>query len=256
MGNTNFAYYIVNPGRALFLQTGPTAPPLAGAAEVQSATTAALPGNYVFLLEHSAAPSTGTFRKAGMLQLDMAGNIVGGRETGDPSGVITGGTLALAAGGRGLLSYTINTGASLIDRSAVIYILDPSTFFMMSTDTPDSFPGIGLAQQVQPGNLATGAFSYNVAELGQNNLLEVGQLIVRGTAGASSATLSGITYVNNNGTLSSVALAGTMPETSGKVRVAPLLGSQTAAMIFYVRGPNGAALVGTSPDVDGRLELQ
>jgi Bacterial Ig-like domain (group 2) len=234
--------------------------------------------NYAFLLNHTASAQNGTFEKAG--QIDFCpcinGPEVGGisndqeYEAGDnQEWGIGDGSRNFSPSGRGLFDYPVYNGSVQEERNAIAYVVTNSAsadtttgssrFFMMSTDSGDTTPGIGYADFINavPTDLPpAGSYTLSITNIGNANLLEVGQ------AEFSGAQMSGIAYVNNNGLLSTVAIGGSMIPSAGATMsgdgrglIAPFT-STTSSLQAYSVGSQGLILVGINPDINGRMEPQ
>ena len=133
--------------------------------------------------------------------------------------------------------------------------------YMMNTD--DATPGVGSADylDVEANSMpAAGQYAFSAVDLGATNLMELGQTTID-----AGGNVSGIAYVNNNGTLSTVAVSGMYsPSTDtsnggdGRGQIKPF-NSVSSSMTAYNVGTTGFILVdtgGTTPGVSGRMEPQ
>ena len=234
--------------------------------------------NYAFLLNHTASVQNGTFDRAGQIDFCPCVNngVVGGisndqEDEGSDNqewGIGDGGR-NFSPSGRGLFAYPVYNGTTQEQRNAIVYVVTNSAgtdtatgssrFFMMSTETGNTLPGIGRADFIDavPTNLpSAGAYTFSVTSIGNTNLLELGQAVFSGS------NLTGITYINNNGALSTVAINGEIAPsvsvtTSGDGRaVISSFNSTTSSLHAYSVGSLGLILVGVNPDVNGRMEPQ
>lgn len=231
--------------------------------------------NYAFLLNHSASASNGTFEKAG--QLDFCPCSGGGvnydREDdaadGQDWGIGTG-SRGFSTIGRGLISYPLINSTE--KRDAIVYVVSnnggsgtatgSSRMYIMNTDSGDTTPGVGVADFINavPTDTPTaGSYVFSATTIGQTNLLELG------FATFSGSTVSGIAYVNSNGSLSTVAINGsfaastntniTSGDGKGTISSWPI-NSGTTTIGAYSVGSNGLILYDSKTNINGRMEPQ
>ena len=145
-GDSNFAFYVVSPGRVLFVQTDSFAT-TSGALDVQQGgpfSTASISGNFGFLL--SGETSNGATAISGQLIADGAGNLTATEDVNEAgiltSGVALDGTYTIASNGRG--SATImGTGVTTQLR---FYLVSPSRVNLVGVDSSQIFLGIAVKQ--------------------------------------------------------------------------------------------------------------
>jgi uncharacterized protein YjdB len=302
LGSATYAYYTINASKAYFIENDTSAgTALAGTAELQTATvnnttlhfiepltpedsavdcgpTPALEPycNYAFLLEHAANAQNGTFEKAGQIDLcpcalgginfDREDDAVDGKDWG-----IGTGTRGFSAIGRGLFTYPVINGSG--NRYAIVYVVSntlgsgtttgSSRFYMMNTDTganSDGSPGIGVADFINGVPTAVpsaGSYAFSATSIGSTSLLELG------VASFSGSNVTGIAYVNNNGSLSIEAVSGTFTPSSntnitsgdGKGTISPF-NSTTSSLGVYSVGSQGLILLDPTTNINGRMEPQ
>jgi hypothetical protein len=299
LGTATYAFYTVDSTKAYFIETDTTGAALAGAAELQTAKANSVspPGdiepltpestpsgycvvsatgqpdcNYAFLLDHTASTQNGTFEKAGQIGFCPcnSGGIDFDREDDDADGktwVMGTGSRGFDTTGRGLLTYPVINGSTMGgNRYAIVYVVSntpgtgmttgSSRVFMMNTDSGDASPGIGVADFIDAAPQAVpvaGSYAFNATSIGDTNLLELGQVDFSGS------NLTGIAYINSNGTLSTVAVSGTFaPSTTlgdGRGAISPF-NSTTNSLTVYSVGSQGLILLGAKPDINGRMQPQ
>ncbi len=299
LGTANYAFYTISASKAYFIETdsvaGSTA--LAGVAEQQttvqplSAENPISPCdslgdeptcNYAFLLNHAASADNGTFERAGQLNFckcSTNGGIEYAHED-DSDGTtwtVTAGTRPFdtSAPGRGVLHYTVANSANPggVPRYAIVYPVSrtvsevttqaASRLYMMDTDTTS--PGVGTADfiDVDLGNVTTnpmpaaGTYVFSATNIGNSNLLQLGLVTFD-----SSGNATGISYINNNGTLSAVPVSGVFTPTTdttnggnGLGTISPFNGI-TSSLTGYNVGSKGLIVLNSKSLINGRLELQ
>jgi len=302
LGSANYAFYTISASKAYFIETdaGSGATALAGLAEQQTATVndttdgyiepltpETAPSdcgpnapalepycNYAFLLNHAANAVNGTFERAGQIDLcpcGMSGGINDDQEdenSDTQEWTIGGGSRNFSPIGRGGFTYAVFNGATQEQRNAIAYVVTnvagndtttgSSRFFMMSTDAEVS-PGIGSADfinAVPTDAPSPGSYTFSATNVGNTNLLELGQAVFSGSE------VTGIAYINSNGSLSIVAVSGTFapsttPTTSGDGRglISPF-NATTSSLHIYNAGSQGLILVAADLSVNGRMEPQ
>jgi hypothetical protein len=308
LGKATYAFYTVSASKAYFIETdsGAHTTALAGMAELQTATVPLAPENspsdcgdsatalepycnYAFLLTHAASAQNGTFEKAGQLDFcpcdngGIIGGITGHLEDDYADGeewTIGSGSRDFDATGRGLFAYPVSNSATQGYRFGIAYVvstnpgtntaLGSSRLYVMNADFADASPGIGVADFIDavPTEVpAAGPYTFSATSIGNTNLMELGQVVFSGS------NVTGIAYVNNNGTLSTEAVSGTFaPSTKtavsgdGKGTISPFNGTTTSVGVYSV-GSRGLILLGAStnnggidvllkPFINGRMEPQ
>jgi len=308
LGKATYAFYTVSASKAYFIETdsgaGTTA--LAGVAELQTATVPLAPENspsdcgnnapalepycnYAFLLNHAASAQNGTFEKAGQLDFcpcdngGIIGGITGHLEDDYATGeewTIGDGTRDFDVNGRGLFAYPVSNSGTQGYRFGVAYIVstNPGTttalasarLYVMNADFANTSPGIGVADFIDAVPTAVppaGPYTFSATSIGDTNLMELGQVAFSGS------DVTGLAYVNNNGTLSTEVVSGTFaPSTNsavsgdGKGTITPF-NSTTTSLGVYSVGSKGLILFGGStnnggvevlvkPYISGRMEPQ
>ncbi len=295
LGAAGYAYYTIDNTKAYFIETdgtsGSTA--LAGVAEQQTAVEVLSPEdptspcesgdaestcNYAFLLNHAASAQNGTFERAG--QFNFCACTTGGgidhaneNDSDGSTWTLTSGTRLFNSSGRGVLQYdvanTANPGGET--RYAIAYTVSrtqsstitqaSATFYMMNTDSTS--PGVGEADFIDVDLTtlntmpAAGIYALSASNIGNTNLLELGQVALD-----ASGNMTGISYVNNNGVLSAVAVSGVFtPSTdvtnggSGLGTISPFNGI-TTSLEGYVVGSESLVVLNTKSFINGRLEMQ
>jgi hypothetical protein len=230
--------------------------------------------NYAFLLLHAANAQNGTFERAG--QIDYCPCAQGGinndreDETDGATWTIGTGTYGFSPIGRGLLRYPVVNGSSNENRYAIVYVVSnspgtdttsaSSRFYMMSTDSGDTSPGVGIADFINavPTDVPTvGSYAFSAANIGNTKLLELGLAVFSGS------NVTGIAYVNDSGTLSTEVINGTFSPSSNSNVISgdgrgsiSSFNSTTTSMGVYSVGSQGLVLVGTGQGISGRMEPQ
>jgi hypothetical protein len=233
--------------------------------------------NYAFLLEHSGNATNGVFEKVGQLDFcPCSGGGVNYDQEDDASGggqnwQIGTGSRGFNTIGRGLISYPVHNGnTSGGNRYAIVYVVSnspgtdtqtgSSRMYMMNTDSGDTTPGIGYGDfinAVPTDAPANGTYTFSAANIGKTNLLELG------VASFNNSNVSGIAYINNNGTTSTAAVTGTFAASTntnvtagdGKGTISPFDGTTTSFGAYSV-GSNGVILIDTKTGVSGRMQIQ
>jgi hypothetical protein len=290
LGTANYVFYTVDNKKAYFIEMDPLgSTALAGVAELQTQIQPLSPENppspcvkgtgneatcnYAFLLTHAANSQNGVFEKAGQFNFCICngGAIDHDIEDDDMDGqtwTITSGTRPFDSFGRSSMTFKVSHGTTNSTRSAIAYVvrrtatLDYTTssarIYLMNTDASDSFPGVGAMDFIDAvANAApvAGPYAFSLTAVGDANLLQLGQIVFDGLSNAT-----GITYINNSGTLSAVAVGGVLAMNSGDTAdgrgiLTPFNGT-TSSLTTYSVGTQGLILLGTGPDVSGRMEVQ
>ena len=146
-GDSNFAFYVVSPGRVLFVQTDSFAV-TSGALDAQQGgpfSTASMSGNFGFLL--SGETSNGATAISGQLIADGVGNLTATEDVNEAgilaSGVALDGTYSIASNGRG--SATI-TGTGVMATQLRFYLVSSSRVNLVGVDSSQIFLGIAVKQ--------------------------------------------------------------------------------------------------------------
>jgi len=287
--SVNFVYYVVSPSKFYLVssETGSGAELLAGVAEKQG-TLGILGGDYMFLLDHAATPATGTFEKTGRMTLN-ANILAQGSEAEDLSSSsvqdesfpFTGGSyLDPDVNGRGTISTAITANVQP-NRFFVYYAIDSTRAYMMETTANCGNPSTcsGGAFRAAIGELegggsvtlpVAGSFIFSSIELGEANMLQIGQLVSDG-----SGHLTGIAdIVNHAGDQTMVGISSAAVNSTALGNVPTGLCSTACPFEFgftpsnvsnlsvkdylvYVR-PDGnrTVLLGYQPDIDGYIDIQ
>jgi len=298
-GNSvDLVYYVVSPSKFYMVGTDAGAglvDLLAGQAETQG-TLAAFSGDYTFLLDHAATPSTGTFEKTGRMTL-AGGSAPTGSESEDlstsavqdQSFAFSGGTYTdPTAGpqGQGTISALVAATPSAPNRNFVYYAVDSTKAYMMQTTAncggpPSTCDGgafrAAIGELEGGGSVALpvkGDFIFSSVELGELSIggqnLQIGQLISDG-AGNLSGIVDAIKHAGGSDvTISSVAVSSTQldgvpsslcPSNSCLFEYGFTPSNVQALAVknylVYVR-PDGnrAVLLGYQPDIDGYIDIQ
>jgi hypothetical protein len=286
----HLVYYMVSANRLYLMSVDPGAAGVnvvAGIADAQTTPVASLSdGDYTFLLDHGATASTGTFEKAGKFTLTggavaqaSQGSIVedfSSNTVQDQTFVInpaTAGTCSAGlTNGRGNVCFSVTLNGVASDRNFVIYPVSASKAYLLETTAFNNSGSAGRAglgeMETSTASSATGLpvagdFIFSQSELGETNLLQVGQLESDGNGG-----LTGI--------IDFVAGAGGASPTISAAAVSPKVGWVMAAVagfpfdysitpqnifveknFFYMR-PDGnrVTMLGFFPDTDGSMDLQ
>jgi Big-like domain-containing protein len=280
----HFVYYMVSASRIFLMSTDSASGVdiLAGMADAQTSVAALTDGNYIFLLDHGASSTTGTFEKMGEFTLS-SGAVTQGSTHEDfslqtsqdqhfvinpPAPGACSGTLD--ANGRASVCYTVTLGGQPSGRDFVIYAVNSGKAYMLETAPPlnqsASAFRAGVGEMETSTASATlpvaGDFIFSQSELGENNLLQIGQIGSDGKGG-----LTGISdYVSNasasNPTISAEALAPNvgwmMTPVSGFMFDYSLTPQHIAQEYFFYVRPDGnrTVMLGYFPDTDGFMDLQ
>jgi hypothetical protein len=213
----SLVYYVVSPNKFFMASANTeTSEIFAGQAESQG-TLAAFSGDYTFLLDHAATPTTGTFEKTGRMSL-ASGAITQGSEAEDLSSSavqdqsfdFSGGTYTdPTAGpqGQGTISGIVTSTGVPLNRYFVYYAVDSTKAYMLQTTANCTQAGVntcdGGAFRAAIGEFegggstllpVSGDFIFSSNELGELVLgncspcgqnLQVGQLVSDGSGGFS-----------------------------------------------------------------------
>ena len=292
--SVNLVYYIVSPSKFYMVSTGSTEL-LAGQAETQ-ATLAAFSQDYVFLLDHAATLTTGTFEKTGRMTL-AGGLITSGSEAEDlSSSAVQDQSFALSGGtytdptagpnGQGTISAIVTATGIPPNRNFVYYAVNAQKAYLLETTSncgnPSTCSGgafrAAIGEMVGGGNVAlpvAGDFMFSSVEVGELSIggqnLQVGQLISDGNgnltgivdavkhAGGSDAAATTVV-------VSSTSLDSTLPTGLCSTTSCPFeygfTPSNFAALavqnyLVYTRPDGtGGVLLGYQPDIDGYIDAQ
>jgi hypothetical protein len=293
--NVDFVYYVVSPSKFYMVgsDTGTGSELLAGQAELQGAL-ATLSGDYTFLLDHAATPTTGTFEKTGRMTL-TGGSVATGSESEDlSSSAVQDQSFAFSSGvytdptvlsqGRGTIGAVVTATGVAPSRNFVYYAVDSTKAYMMETTANCGSPSTcsGGAFRAAIGDLEGGGsvglpvlgdFIFSSVELGELSIggqnLQIGQLISDG-AGNLSGIVDAVKNAGGTATISAVVVSGTpldpVPTVLCSTASCPFEYGWTPSnfsalavknYLVYVR-PDGkrAVILGYQPDIDGYMDFQ
>lgn len=285
----DFAYYVVSANKFFLVSTdtGSGMELMAGQAETQTAPAPLTASDYTFLLDHAATPTTGTFEKTGRMTLSSL-IVTSGSEAEDlSSNTVQDQSLQFDAtsstytnpdaNGRGMINTNVvaSTGVTLLARDFVYYAVSANKAYMMETTCPSCSAGAFRAAigELDGGgsaaNLASGDYIFTSYELGEANMLQIGQLVSDG-----AGHLSGVVDIVNHAGASNMQISeaavgstslGSVPA-SLCLTACPFESSFTPSNItslsvinYLVYGKSdgtGAVLLGYNPDIDGYIDLQ
>lgn len=208
--SVNLVYYIVSSSKFYMVSSGSTEL-LAGQGETQ-APLAAFSQDYVFLLDHAATLTTGTFEKTGRMTL-AGGVITSGSEAEDLSSsavqdqsfAFSGGTYTdptASPNGQGTISAIVTSTSTGFptNRNFVYYAVNAQKAYLLETTSNCGSPSMcsggafraAIGELVGGGNMAlpvAGDFMFSSVELGELSLggqnLQVGQLVSDGNGNLS-----------------------------------------------------------------------
>jgi hypothetical protein len=253
LDGANYVYYIVSANKLNIIDIDP-ADAMAGVAEKQTSSTLSAAGGYVLLLERDGTP--GRFWIMG--QFDLSGSSVVDGVQNQDSGVVltvTGGTITIAADGRGTLHEATDHGG----RDFIVYVLSAEKMYVLQSNDPRA--SAGTAQLQHPGPSATfgldslnGDFKFSSAETGESDLTFLGQMVFLG-----DGNLFGIEDLSQPSSITDVAVNGTYVVNSNGQTLVTISspGAGVGGMTLYLVSPNKGYFWGTSgPDVNGSFELQ
>ena len=253
LDGANYVYYVVSANKVNIIDIDPT-DAMSGFAERQTNPALNASGGYVLLLERDGTP--GRFWILG--QFDVSGsNVIDGVQNQD-SGVVlnvTGGTLTIAANGRGTMHEATDHGG----RDFIVYVLSEEKMYVLQSNDPRASAGTALLQHPGPSaafglDSLNGDFKFSSAETGESNLTFLGQMVFLG-----DGNLFGIEDLSQPSSITDVAVNGTyVVNPNGQTLVTiSSPGAGVGGMTLYLVSPNKGYFWGTSgPDVNGAFELQ
>jgi hypothetical protein len=253
LDGANYVYYVVSANKINIIDVHPT-DAMAGVAEKQVSPVLNAAGGYVLLLERDG--TRGRFWIVG--QFDLSGtSVVDGVQNQD-SGVVltvTGGSLTLAADGRGTIHEVTDHGG----RDFIVYVLSPEKMYVLQSNDPRASSGTAELQHPGPSaafglDSLNGDFKFSAAETGESNLTFLGQMVFLG-----DGNTFGIEDTSQPGSITNVAVNGTYTVGTNGVSTVDISssGAGVTQMTLYLVSPNKGYFWGSSsPDVNGAFELQ
>jgi hypothetical protein len=262
--SAHFAYY-QSSTTVYFVQTDArTAGAVAGVAEQQATSPTLTPGTFVFLTEHApngGAPSAqfGTFEILG--QLNLATSTLTGTQNEDLAPntalAVTGTYTVDPTTGRGTLSES--TSASANYRAFTLYSVSSEKFYLLeqSCMTCAGTAGRGSNGEalMQSGQSLSGPgpIAFMAGELGESNMLMVGQMTVDGSGNVTG--IEDLVDSQKTPAIQSLIVKGRLPAQSpATFNPSPNVGPDH--FIYYTVSSGKAYILGVLPDINGLAEAQ
>ena len=260
-GTSNYALYVIDSTRFIFLQTD-SIEAVSGVAEQQTVQTySTLSDTYSFMFEPPAVVYAGNpspiddHVQSGKLNFNTSGTLGGTRDGNQITGQYA--LSQFGINGRGQMQMTGDD-----NRIYFFYMVSPQKMFVLQaftySQTQRVSPAIGEAdeQTGAPFSVATltgtyGLETYNLAQ----NATNLAWLTMDGTGG-----VDGVSDFSQGNAVSSVVVSNpvfiTIPTVYGNGDVEMKTPSGTIDYLFYLVSPQEAWVVGLNPPLDGTLVQQ